>query len=60
MPDLRVREIALLTLPALLTISFGLLPNYLLDFNRKTSERWLSRLVEQPEAEKAAPAVTRP
>lgn len=49
--DLRPRELALLCIPALLILLFGFVPNSLLNFNKKTAETWLSRLLEQPSLE---------
>lgn len=47
--DLLPRELALLCLPALLVLMFGLFPNAVLKINQKAAETWLSRLLEQPE-----------
>jgi NADH-quinone oxidoreductase subunit M len=42
--DLQPREMALLLLPALLALLFGLFPNYILDINQIAAEAWLSRI----------------
>jgi len=47
--DLRLRELVLLAVPAILIIIFGFFPNPVLDINRKAAEAWLSRLVDQPD-----------
>lgn len=46
--DLRLREWALLSLPALLVVLIGLWPNNLLELNKKAAETWLTRLLNQP------------
>jgi NADH-quinone oxidoreductase subunit M len=49
--DLRLRELVLLGVPAILVVIFGFFPNTLLHINRKAAEAWLSRLVDQPDLE---------
>lgn len=49
--DLRPRELALLCLPAVLIIIFGLIPNVVLKTNVISAEAWLTRLLNQPIAE---------
>jgi NADH-quinone oxidoreductase subunit M len=46
--DLRPRELALLGIPVLLILLFGFMPNKLMKINYKSSELWLTRLIEQP------------
>ena len=46
--DLRLRELILLSVSALLVLGLGLFPNNLLNINRATSEAWLNRLLNQP------------
>lgn len=46
--DLLPREIALLTIPALLVLVLGLWPNGVLGINKISTEAWLARLLEQP------------
>ncbi|MDP2902351.1 MAG: NADH-quinone oxidoreductase subunit M [Methylovulum sp.] len=46
--DLRLRELALLCVPALLILMFGFFPNSVLKINQKAAEAWLSRLLDQP------------
>lgn len=46
--DLRLREISLLCIPAILVLVFGLFPNTLMKINKVSAENWLSRLVNQP------------
>jgi NADH-quinone oxidoreductase subunit M len=45
--DLKPREIALLFIPGLLVLIFGLFPDYILNINQSASEAWLSRLTIQ-------------
>ncbi len=45
--DLNPREIALLFIPGLLVLIFGLFPDYILNINQSASEAWLSRLTIQ-------------
>jgi NADH-quinone oxidoreductase subunit M len=49
--DLLTRELAVLCIPAILVLLFGFFPNSLLKINQKTSETWLSRLLDQPTLE---------
>lgn len=49
--DLRPRELALLSIPALLVLLLGLWPNGVLTINKKTAEVWLARLLDQPAME---------
>lgn len=51
MQDLQRRELALLCVPAVLVLAFGLFPNSVLKINQKAAESWLSRLLDQPELE---------
>ena len=44
--DLRLRELALLCVPALLVLLLGFMPNKVLKINQKAVEVWLNRLVE--------------
>jgi len=46
--DLRPREWAVLAVPALLVLLFGLWPNALLGINKTSAENWLARLLDQP------------
>jgi NADH-quinone oxidoreductase subunit M len=46
--DLRPRELALLSVPALLILAFGFLPNSILKTNQIATEAWLSHLINQP------------
>jgi len=46
--DLRRREWLLLCLPMLFVLGEGFAPNLVLKVNQKTSEAWLSRLLDQP------------
>ncbi|MGZ5050438.1 MAG: complex I subunit 4 family protein [Methylobacter sp.] len=46
--DLRPRELALLSVSALLVLIVGLCPNSVLKTNRATAEAWLNRLTDQP------------
>jgi len=45
--DIKSREMALLFIPALLVLIFGLFPDYILNINQAASEAWLSRLTIQ-------------
>lgn len=49
--DLRPRELALLCVPALLTVIFGFIPNALLKTNSTAAAAWLARLLDQPVVE---------
>ena len=46
--DLRPRELAILCIPALLILVFGISPNTLLETNQVAAEAWISSLLEQP------------
>ena len=46
--DLRRREMYLLCVPALLVLFFGLFPNTVLHIHQKSTEQWLSRILDQP------------
>ena len=46
--DLRPRELALLSVPALLILALGFLPNSILKTNQIAAEAWLSHLLDQP------------
>ncbi|SES74270.1 NADH dehydrogenase subunit M [Nitrosomonas marina] len=45
--DIKSRELALLFIPALLALIFGLFPEYILNINQAASDAWLSRLTIQ-------------
>jgi NADH-quinone oxidoreductase subunit M len=45
--DLRPRELALLSAPALLILVFGFFPNTILNINQVASEAWLTRMILQ-------------
>jgi NADH-quinone oxidoreductase subunit M len=49
--DLRPRELALLSVPALLILAVGFFPNSVLKTNQMAAEAWLSRLLDQPALE---------
>ncbi|MGR8980736.1 MAG: complex I subunit 4 family protein [Gammaproteobacteria bacterium] len=51
--DLRSREIALLSVPALLVVILGLLPNAVLKINAAAAEAWVTRLMERSVIESA-------
>ncbi|MGZ8094665.1 MAG: complex I subunit 4 family protein [Methylosarcina sp.] len=46
--DLRPRELAVLSIPALLVLIFGFLPNSVLKTSAAATEAWLDRLLDQP------------
>ena len=46
--DLRLRELSLMCISALLILGFGLFPNVILNINRTAAEAWLTRLMDQP------------
>lgn len=46
--DLRRREFAVLALPAVLVFIIGFSPNFILHTQQKSSEKWLSWILEQP------------
>ncbi|MGZ8194959.1 MAG: proton-conducting transporter transmembrane domain-containing protein, partial [Methylosarcina sp.] len=46
--DLRPRELAVLSIPALLVLIFGFLPNSILKTSAAATEAWLDRLLDQP------------
>jgi len=48
LPDLRPREWAVLAVPGLLVLLFGLWPNLVLGINKTSAETWMARLLDQP------------
>jgi len=58
--DLRPREWAMLAVPALLVLWFGLWPNSLLGITKISAESWLTRLLDQPGMEGEELALSHP